>query len=467
MLNRNQLHKYQVQGIEHIKDNPECALFLDMGLGKTVTTLTAVADMIEYFEVTKVLIVAPKRVAEVTWADEISNWAHLKDLRISVIAGTQKKRIAAAHADADVYTIGRDNLVWLLEHFGGVKVPFDCIVIDELSSFKNHQSERFKAMKKIRRFATRIIGLTGTPAPNGLIDLWAQMFVIDGGKRLGKSITDYRANYFKPGAQNGGIVYNYKPRENTETELSERIADITLSMKAVDYLDIPEVSYLYDKVALSDSEYAAYKEFEKEQVLAMFDELGDEKEITAMSAAALSSKLQQFASGALYDADRNIIKVGDAKIEMLVEMVEALNGSPVLIAYNFIHEAERIMKALSKLKPVRIGGDSKADATTVIKDWNAGKIKVLIAHPASVGHGLNLQKGGNNIIWFGTTWNLELYQQFNARLWRQGQNKPVFIHHIVAKRTIDEKVASRLQEKAGTQNLLIDAIKEIVSQYKR
>ena len=238
-------------------------------------------------------------------------------------------------------------------------------------------------------------------------------------------------------------------------------------MKAVDYLDMPEVSYLYDRVALSDSEYAAYKEFEKEQVLAMFDEMGDEKEITAMSAAALSSKLQQFASGALYDADRNIVKVGDAKIEMLVEMVEALNGSPVLIAYNFIHEAERIMKALSKLKPVRIGGDSKADATTVIKDWNTGKIKVLIAHPASVGHGLNLQKGGNNIIWFGTTWNLELYQQFNARLWRQGQTKPVFIHHIVAKRTIDEKVASRLQEKAGTQNLLIDAIKEIVSQYKR
>ena len=261
MLNRNQLHKYQVQGVEHIKDNPECALFLDMGLGKTVTTLTAVADLIEYFEVTKVLIVAPKRVAEVTWADEISNWAHLSDLRISVIAGTQKKRIAAAHAEADVYTIGRDNLVWLLEHFGGVKVPFDCIVIDELSSFKNHQSERFKAMKKIRRFATRIIGLTGTPAPNGLIDLWAQMFVIDGGRRLGKSITDYRANYFKPGAQNGGIVYNYKPRENTETELSERIADITLSMKAVDYLDMPEVSYLYDRVALSDSEYAAYKEF--------------------------------------------------------------------------------------------------------------------------------------------------------------------------------------------------------------
>lgn len=467
MLNRNQLHKYQVQGVEHIKNNPECALFLDMGLGKTVTTLTAVADLIEYFEVTKVLIVAPKRVSEVTWGDEIENWSHLRNLRISVIAGTPKQRVAAAHADADIYTIGRDNLVWLLEHFGGVKVPYDCIVVDELSSFKNHASERFKAMKKIRRHANRIIGLTGTPAPNGLIDLWAQMFVIDGGARLGKSITDYRANYFKPGAQNGGIVYNYKPRENTEQVLSDKIADITLSMKAVDYLDMPEVSYLYDKVELSDDEYAAYKEFEKEQVLAMFDEMGDEKMITAMSAAALSNKLRQFASGALYDADHNIIKVGDAKIEMLVEMVEALNGSPVLIAYNFIHEAERILKALSKLKPVRIGGDSKADATTVIKDWNAGKIKVLLAHPASVGHGLNLQKSGNNIIWFGVTWNLELYQQFNARLWRQGQTKPVFIHHLCAKGTIDERVIEALQGKAYTQNKLIDAIKEIVSKYIR
>lgn len=467
MLNRNQLHKYQVQGVEHIKDNPECALFLDMGLGKTVTTLTAVADMIEYFEVTKVLIVAPKRVAEVTWADEISNWPHLHNLRISVIAGTQKKRIAAAHADADVYTIGRDNLVWLLEHFGGVKVPFDCIVIDELSSFKNHQSERFKAMKKIRRFATRIIGLTGTPAPNGLIDLWAQMFVIDGGKRLGKSITDYRANYFKPGAQNGGIVYNYKPRENTETELSERIADITLSMKAVDYLDMPEVNYLYDKVTLSGCEYAAYKEFEKEQVLAMFDEMGGEKEITAMFAAALSNKLLQFAGGAIYDAERNAHQVSEAKIEALCEMVEALNGSPVLIAYNFLHEARRIEKALAKLKPVRIGGDSKGDSTQIMKDWNAGKVKVLIAHPASVGHGLNLQKGGNNIIWFGVTWNLELYQQFNARLWRQGQTKPVFIHHLCAKGTIDEKVVSAIQGKSDTQNKLIDAIKELVSKYKR
>lgn len=466
MLNRNQLHRYQVQGVEHIKNNPECALFLDMGLGKTVTTLTAVADLIEYFEVTKVLIVAPKRVSEVTWGDEIENWSHLRNLRISVIAGTPKQRVAAAHADADIYTIGRDNLVWLLEHFGGVKVPYDCIVVDELSSFKNHASERFKAMKKIRRHANRIIGLTGTPAPNGLIDLWAQMFVIDGGVRLGKSITDYRANYFKPGAQNGGIVFNYKPREDTEQVLSDKIADITLSMKAVDYLDMPEVNYIYDKVTLSPKELAKYKEFEKEQILSMFAD-GDETEITALSAAALSNKLLQFAGGAVYDAERNIHQVSEAKIESLCEMVESLNGAPVLIAYNFRHEAARIEKALAKLKPVRIGGDSKGDGNQIMRDWNAGKVKVLIAHPASVGHGLNLQKGGNNIIWFGVTWNLELYQQFNARLWRQGQTKPVFIHHLCAKGTIDERVVSAIQGKSDTQNKLIDAIKEIVSKYIR
>lgn len=466
-MNRNNLHKYQLQGVEHIKEHPECALFLDMGLGKTVTTLTAIADMLEYFEVTKVLIVAPKRVAEVTWADEIENWSHLRNLRISVISGTPKQRIAAAHADADVYTVGRDNIVWLLEHFGGVKLPFDCIVVDELSSFKNHQSERFKAMKKIRRFTNRVIGLTGTPAPNGLIDLWAQMFVIDGGRRLGKSITDYRANYFKPGAQNGGIIYNYKPRPNTEQELSEKLSDITLSMKAVDYLDMPEINYTFDKVRLTKKERDMYKEFEREQILSLLDDMGDEKEVTALSAAALSNKLQQFASGSVYDADRNVIHTSDAKIESLCEMVEALNDSPVLIAYNFKHEAHRIEKALAKLKPVRIGGDAKGDGTKIMQDWNAGKIKVLIAHPASVGHGLNLQKGGNNIIWFGTTWNLELYQQFNARLWRQGQNKPVFVHHLIAETTIDERVADALQGKAHRQNALIDAIKELVLSYKR
>lgn len=466
MLNRNQLHKYQVQGIEHIKDNPECALFLDMGLGKTVTTLTALSDLIQYFEVEKALIVAPKRVAEVTWADEIANWAHLNNLRVSVIAGNAKKRAAAARADADIYTVGRDNLVWLLENFGGVKLPYDCIVVDELSSFKNHQSERFKAMKKIRRYANRIIGLTGTPAPNGLIDLWAQMFVIDGGKRLGRSITDYRANYFRPGAQNGGIVYNYKPRENTEQILSEKISDITLSMKAVDYLDMPEVNYIYDKVVLSDKEMSMYKEFEKEQIISLLGN-GDGETITALTAAALSNKLLQFAGGAIYDAERNVHHVSDAKIEALCEMVEALNGAPVLIAYNFLHEAHRIEKALSKLKPVRIGGDSRGDSNQIMRDWNAGKIKVLIAHPASVGHGLNLQKGGNNIIWFGVTWNLELYQQFNARLWRQGQTKPVFIHHIVSRHTLDERVVNSLQGKSSTQNALIGAIKDLVSQYKR
>ncbi len=466
MLKRENLHGYQRTGVSHIKDHPECALFLDMGLGKTVTTLTAIADMIEYFEVNKVLIVAPKRVSEVTWPDEVNNWQHLRGLRVSVIAGTPKRRVAAAHADADIYTISRDLLVWLLDHFGGVKLPFDCIVLDELSSFKNHQSGRFKAMRKIRRFTSRVIGLTGTPAPNGLIDLWAQMFVVDGGKCLGKSIGDYRSNYFRPGAQNGAIVYSYKPRANTEIELAQRISDICLTMKAVDYLDMPAINFITDNVRLSESQLSEYLKFEKEQVLLFMDSQGIESEITAMNAAALSNKLRQFAGGAIYNADMDTVTVNTAKMDALVEMVEAMNERPVLIAYSFRHEAHRIMKALSKLNPVQVGGESKENAVDVVRRWNEGRIKVLIAHPASIGHGLNLQKGGHDIIWFSPTWNLELYLQFNARLHRQGQAKPVFVRHLVTSGTIDERVMRSIVDKEDTQNALVDAIKDLVNKYK-
>lgn len=461
MLQRNNLHGYQRTAVQHIKEHPDAALFLDMGLGKTVSTLTAVADLINEFEVTKVLIVAPKRVAEMTWGDEIENWAHIRHLRLSVIKGTAKQREIAARAEADVYTVSRDNLVWLLQMWGGSKVPYDMLVLDELSSFKNHQSKRFKAAKIIRRSVSRVVGLTGTPAPNGLIDLWAQMYLVDGGQRLGKTITDYRANYFRPGAQNGGIVYEYKPLATTEAVLGEKIADITLSMKALDFLDMPEIMYLNNYVKLSDKAMKAYEDFEKTQVLELLREVDyDFAEITAVNAAALSSKLQQFAGGSIYDADRNVHEVHTEKLEALTEMVEALNGAPVLIAYNFQHEKARILEALKGF------GAEALDGVDSVRRWNAGEIPVLVTHPASAGHGLNMQKGGNRIIWYGTTWSLELYQQFNARLWRQGQKNSVFVHHIVTKGTIDERVIAALSGKADTQNGLMNMVKELIKKYR-
>lgn len=460
MLDRNDLHAYQRTAVEHIKEHPESALFLDMGLGKTVSTLTAIVDLINFFEVSKVLIVAPKRVAEMTWGDEVENWQHLNGLRVSVIKGTAKQREAAARADADIYTVSRDNLVWLLQMWGGSKVPYDMLVLDELSSFKNHQSKRFKAAKIIRRSCNRVVGLTGTPAPNGLIDLWAQMYLVDGGVRLGKTITDYRANYFRPGAQNGGIIYEYKPLPTTENVLSEKIADITLSMKALDFLDMPEINYITNCVELSPKVKKAYEIFEREQVLELLRGVGfDYAEITAVSAAALSSKLMQYAGGAIYDAYRNVYTVHDEKIETLKEMIEAANGAPVLVAYNFQHEKDRILDALKDY------GAEALDGVDSVRRWNNGEIPVLVTHPASAGHGLNMQKGGNRIIWFGVTWSLELYQQFNARLWRQGQRNGVFVHHIVARGTIDEKVIAALNGKAATQDGLMSAVKDLIKKY--
>lgn len=458
MLDRSNLHGYQRTAVDHIKEHPDSALFLDMGLGKTVSTLTAIVDLINFFEVSKVLIVAPKRVAEITWGDEVENWKHLNGLRISVIKGTAKQREAAARADADIYTVSRDNLVWLLQMWGGAKVPYDMLVLDELSSFKNHQSKRFKAAKVIRRSCNRVVGLTGTPAPNGLIDLWAQMYLVDGGVRLGKSITDYRANYFRAGAQNGGIIYEYKPLPTTADVLSEKIADITLSMKALDFLDMPELNYINNYVEMTAKVKKGYEDFEREQVLEL---LSDDAEITAMSAAALSNKLLQYAGGAVYDADRNVYAVHDEKIETLKEMIEAANGAPVLVAYNFQHEKARILEALKDY------GAEPLEGVESVRRWNAGEIPVLVTHPASAGHGLNMQKGGNRIIWYGVTWSLELYQQFNARLWRQGQRNGVFVHHIVTRGTIDEKVIAALTGKATTQDGLMSAVKELIRKYER
>lgn len=460
MLKKEQLHDYQVKAVDMIVNNFNCGLFLDMGLGKTVSTLTAIQELREIGFIDKVLIIAPKKVAQVTWKDEINNWEHLKGLRISVIDGTAAQRRAAMMADADIYTVSRDNVVWLVVEHGGVKLPYDMVVIDELSSFKNYASKRFKALRRVRKFIPRVVGLTGTPAPNGLIDLWAQMFLIDEGKRLGKTITGYRDRFFTAGRRNGDIVYQWdlkSPAEETEQKISDLIKDICISMSAEDYLKMPDKLMYYDRVKLSDKDFKAYKTFEREQVLE-FIESGET--ITAASAAALSNKLQQFANGAMYDADRKVLQLHDEKIEKLKELVEAANGQPVLVAYSFKHDLDKIMEALKEYKPVKL------EKPEQIADWNAGKINVLVTHPASAGHGLNLQKGGHIMIWYGLTWALELYQQFNARLYRQGQKKPVSIHHIIATDTVDEKIIKSLDGKDTTQRSLMDAIKEIVELYK-
>lgn len=460
MLQRNQLHSYQNRGVQHIIDNPFCALFLDMGLGKTVTTLTAIKELIDACIITNALVIAPKKVTQVTWTDEIKKWAHLQGLTISVIDGDVKHRRAAMAKKADIYAVSRDNIVWLVTEYGGIKLPYDMVVIDELSSFKNQASKRFRAMKRVRKFIPRVVGLTGTPSPNGLIDLFAQMYLIDEGERLGKTITGYRDRFFRPDKRNGDIVYTYalkQPADETEKQISDLISDITISMTAEDYLKMPDRIMLFDTVELSDKVYDNYLDFEREQVLEL---INSDELITAATAAALSNKLQQYANGAIYDADRNVKHIHDEKLEKLQEIVEAANGAPVLVAYSFVHDLDRIMDALKAYKPVKL------EKPEHIAQWNDGKIQVLVTHPASAGHGLNLQKGGNILVWFGNTWSLELYMQFNARLYRQGQTKPVYIHHIVSKGTVDEKIIKALSGKKETQDGLMQSIKELMEKYK-
>lgn len=460
MLQRDQLHSYQNRGVQHIIDNPFCALFLDMGLGKTVTTLTAIKELMDACIITNALVIAPKKVTQVTWIDEIKNWAHLQGLTISVIDGNVKHRRAAMAKKADIYAVSRDNIVWLVTECGGIKLPFDMVVIDELSSFKNHASKRFRALKRVRKFIPRVVGLTGTPSPNGLIDLFAQMYLIDEGERLGKTITGYRDRFFRPDKRNGDIVYTYalkQPADETEKQISDLISDITISMTAEDYLKMPDKIMLFDTVELPSKVYENYKDFEREQVLELID---SDEPITAASAAALSNKLQQYANGAIYDSDRKVTHIHDEKIEKLQEIVEAANGAPVLVAYSFIHDLDRIVDALKEYKPVKL------EKPEHIAQWNDGKIQVLVTHPASAGHGLNLQKGGNILVWFGNTWSLELYMQFNARLYRQGQTKPVYIHHIVSKGTVDEKIIKALSGKKETQDGLMQSIKELMEKYK-
>ena len=448
-------HEYQRYCIDYIKTHPISALFLDMGLGKTVTTLTALRDlMLDDMAVSKVLVIAPLRVARDTWPAEVEKWDHLSNLDVSVIVGTVKERTAALNHNAMIYVINRENVKWLVEYYekNGLRWDFDCVVIDELSSFKNHQSQRFKWLRKVRPFVRRWIGLTGTPTSNGLMDLWAEIGILDGGERLGRFIGRFRDAYFKAGAMNPqtGVVFSYIPRPGAEEQIYDRISDMTISMKALDYLDMPECVYVNHEVEMSKPERKLYDQLKTDLIIPTED--GD---IDAANAASLSNKLLQMSNGAVYDENGEARSIHNRKLEMLEDLIEAANGQPVLIAYWFKHDRARIVEHLIETgyepRDIRESQD--------IKDWNAGKIPVAMIHPAGAGHGLNIQEGGHILIWFGLTWSLELYQQTNARLWRQGQKDTVTIHHIVTKDTVDEDVLAALVSKDVTQEKLIAAVK--------
>lgn len=461
MLQEKDMHRYQGSARQHVIDNTHCALFMQMGLGKTVSTLSAVNFlMFEELEINSALVIAPKRVAESVWDAEVENWAHLNHLTVSKVVGTVKQRKAALRKKANVYTIGRDNIVWLCGLYGGSRLPFDMLVIDELSSFKNHQSKRFKALKMVQPSFKRVVGLTGTPAPNGLIDLWSQMYLIDRGERLGKYITEYRRNFFSPGKSNGHIVYKYNLQKGAEQQIYRAIDDIVMSMKAKDYLDLPERIDNIIRIPFDEKLQERYNQFEKEKVLEILEEQEGDN-ISAANAAALSNKLLQFANGAVYNDQKEYKLIHDLKIDALKEIIEDANGRPVLVAYTFISDRERILEALKKYKPRVLDGQKEID------DWNAGDIQVMVMHPASAGHGLNLQHGGSDIVWFGPTWSLELEEQFNARLDRQGQVESVVVNTLVASKTIDEKVIKRVAGKSKTQNGLMDAMKDTINKYKK
>lgn len=420
-----------------------------MGMGKTVSTLTAIDNLIFLGEVYKVLVIAPLRVAEDTWSTEVEKWNHIKHLRVSKILGTKKQRKEALMKDADIYVTNRENIDWLVNECFSSWL-WDMVVIDELSSFKSSKAKRFRALKKVRPYFKRMVGLTGTPAPNSLIDLWPQIYLLDGGKRLGRTITSYRQQYFNPGKRNQYIVYNWELKDGAEEQIHKKIGDICISMMAKDYLDIPErIDNIID-INLPKNAINKYKQLEKDLVL----ELGED-DITAANAAVLTNKLLQMSNGAIYSEDKQVIEIHDEKLKALLDIIESANGKPVLIFYSFKHDFDRIVNFFKSKKLNAIGlGDSKD-----IKKWNNGEIPILLVHPASAGHGLNLQYGGNIIVWFGLTWSLELYQQANARLHRQGQRESVIIHHLVSKDTVDEDVIKALGSKEVNQNVLLEAVK--------
>lgn len=452
-------HAYQEHCINKILETKKLGLFLDMGLGKTVTTLTAIRELkYNRFAVRKVLVIAPKKVAEGTWTKEKDKWDHTKILRVSPVLGSQAKRIRALNTPADLYIINRENVCWLVDHYKNTW-PFDMVVVDESSSFKSHKAKRFKALSSMSSHIDRMVELTGTPSPNGLNDLWSQVFLLDGGERLGKRYTHFRERYFQPDKRGpAGMVYSYEAKPGTEESILDKISDICISMKSEDYLQLPDVTYHQIPVVLDAKAEKAYQELERKMVL----ELPEEEEISVTSAAALSNKLLQLANGALYDDDHGVHGVHNCKIEAFMELIESLQGKPALVFYNFQHDKARILKALKNSK-LRI---RELKTTQDEDDWNEGAIDVLLAHPASCAYGLNLQQGGNHVIWFGLTWNYELYTQANKRLHRQGQTEKVIIHHLVCSGTRDEDVMQALERKDDVQNWVMQSLKARIKAIK-
>ncbi len=423
-------------------------------MGKTLITLTSVNELLyNRFEINKVLVIAPKKVAEATWQNEIAKWPHLKHLRYSTVLGTERQRIKALNTPADIYIINRENVVWLVDLYKN-NWPFDTVVCDEFSSFKSHQSKRFKALKSVKPHINRLIGLTGTPSPNGLLDLWSQVYLLDGGQRLGKSYHGFRANYFK----SDYMGYSYEPIPDTEKIVTDKISDICISMKADDYLDLPDAIDSIIPVCLTPKAKKQYEDMEKKMVL----EIADAELIDATSAAALSNKLLQLANGAIYDEDHNYHEIHDCKIESFMELIEQLNGKSALVFYNYQHDLDRLLKVLAKTK-LRV---KKLEGAQDQNDWNSGKIDILLTHPASSAYGLNLQQGGNHVIWFGLNWNYELYVQANKRLHRQGQTEKVIIHHLVTQNTRDEDVMAALEKKENVQNYVLESLKARIKKIK-
>ena len=436
-------HEYQSYATNFVLEHPYCGLILDMGLGKSVITLTALWSLLlDSFDIGKVLVIAPKRVAEDTWPKEMQKWDHLTGLTWSLVLGSEKQRRAALQKRAKIYIINRENVTWLVENY---RWDFDTVVIDELSSFKSSKAQRFRALKKVRPKLSRVIGLTGTPQPNGLLDLWPQIYLLDMGQRLGRFVGGYRDRFFLPDKRNAQVIFSYKPKDGAEDIIYRLISDICISMKATDFLNMPELISNRVEVCMSAAERKAYEDFRQQMVLHLPD--GD---LDALNAGALSGKLTQMANGAVYDEQHRVLHFHDRKLDALEDLIEAANGKPLLVAYWYKHDLERIRQRFD----VRV-----IDKPKDIDDWNAGKIPVALIHPASAGHGLNLQEGGSTIVWFGLTWSLELYQQLNARLWRQGQKNTVIIQHIITAGTQDEDIMKALEQKDMSQETMKAAVK--------
>lgn len=445
-------HNYQKYCVNRLISDKSIGLFLDMGLGKTAITLTAINDLkFNRFEVSKILVIAPKKVAECTWSKEAQKWEHLKFLRVIPVLGTLAKRIRALNSPADIYVINRENVQWLVDYYRNAW-PFDMVVVDEFSSFKNHQSKRFKALNWVRQHINRFVGLTGTPAPNGMVDLWAQVYLLDGGQRLEKKITHFREKYCNPDKRGRDIIYSYKLKDTAELEIQNKISDICVSMKAEDYLELPGCLYTQVAVELDKKARDSYDKLEREMVLKV-----DENHIDAGTAAVLTNKLLQLCNGAVYGDGKQVVEIHDCKIEVFLETVEGLNGHPALVFYNFKHDLDRIKRALQKNFPQLVVEELKGDREAEL--WNNRQVDILLAHPASCAYGLNLQAGGNHIIWFSLNWSLELYQQANARLHRQGQTQKVIIHHLITQGGVDEDVMTALENKSEAQEKLMQALK--------